>query len=404
MFRKHHPQPGSRPGTLLIAPDAPATRVRVVRYSRDSVVDQEISDISEVRLDAPKDEVTWIDVQGFGDEALLQQIAERFHIHPLAMEDVVNAPQRPKAELYSGQLLIIVRIVTMPTAMDVGVSQLGMIVGPQYVITFQDQYNDRFEPVLQRIARPTARLRQNGPSYLAYAILDTAVDAAYPVLESLGEQLEWLERQVIANPQPQLLSQVNRIRNRLVDVRRATWPQRDAVQALLVIDNDLIRDEVKVFLRDTYDHCVQTAEVIEMYRETASGLLNTYLSSVAHRSNEVMKVLTMMSSIFVPLTFIAGIYGMNFEHMPELSLTWMYPGVWCVMLATAAGMLWFFRRRGWISISRLNDAQHLDEAASPDLRNQPSPAARVRILEHDQLAPGRSDSTPPDGSQLRRAS
>ena len=324
----------------------------------------------------------WVDVQGFSDESVLHEIAVRFKIHPLAMEDVVNVPQRSKAEPYGEQMLIIARLIAIPDDDEVHLSQLGIFVGSNYVITFEDQPNNRLDPVRSRIANPTARLRGGGAGYLAYALLDTAVDAAYPVLEILGEQLESLEREVIADPRPALLKQVNLVRNRLVNVRRAIWPQRDAVQALLVTDCKVIDDDIKIFLRDTYDHCVQTAEVVEMYREMASGLLNTYMSSVAHRSNEVMKVLTIMSSIFVPLTFVAGIYGMNFEHMPELSYAYSYPFVWGVMVMTAFVMLWFFHKRGWIQIADLNEAKKKAAKQSKSNRNT---EVQTRVLEHDHV-------------------
>ena len=382
MFRKYHPKAGSRPGTLLISAEAPATRMRIVRYSRDSVTDEAVTDRSQLPSEFPDGEVCWIDVQGFGDEATLQLIAERYQIHPLAMEDMINVPQRPRAELHANQLLAIGRIVTMPNALDVRVSQIGLVMGANYVITFQESYSDRFEPIVRRLACPTARLRRHGAAYLAYAVLDMAVDTAYPVLETLGDQLELLERHVMVDPNPTLLRQINSIRNRLVNVRRAIWPQRDAVQALLVLDHDFISDEVKLFLRNTYDHCVQTSEVVDMYLEMSSGLINTYLSSVAHRSNEVMKTLTIMSSIFVPLTFLAGIYGMNFQHMPELDFAWSYPFIWCVMLATAGGMIWFFRQKGWIT---MNDVSGVDveslHGATPTEDEDPS--NRTRTLDHD---------------------
>ena len=383
MFRKHHPQPGARPGTLLITPDAAETRIRCVRYSRDSATDQEVTQVAEIPDDLQDNEVIWIDVQGFNDQAVLHDLASRFNIHPLAMEDVVNVPQRSKAELYGEQILIIARLISIPNDEEVHLSQLGIIVGSNYVITFEDQPNDRLEPVRTRITNPSARLRGSGAGYLAYAILDTTVDAAYPVLEVLGEQLESLEREVISDPRPSLLKQVNLVRNRLVNVRRAIWPQRDAVQSLLVTDSKVIDDDIKIFLRDTYDHCMQTAEVVEMYREMASGLLNTYMSSVAHRSNEVMKVLTIMSSIFVPLTFVAGIYGMNFENMPELGYRWSYPFIWGIMLSMAIGMLWFFYKRGWIHVADLNDSRN--QTAEGSLGNETPPLLRTHVLEHDHV-------------------
>jgi len=396
MFRKRHPQAGARPGTLLIGTDAAPTEVRVVRYSRDRVRCDTPRDVTGLRAELDPGEVTWIDVQGLGDEETLQSLAEQFDIHPLAMEDVVNVPQRPKTEPYAQHLLIIARLVPESGACASRAVQLSMFVGRNYVITFQDQHTRQFEPVLQRIQCPTARLRQNGADYLAYVILDTLVDGYYPLLETIGEQLELLERRVLADPHPELLQQINVAKNRLMNLRRILWPQREAVRSLLSEENELIGEVVRTFLRDTYDHCIQIADVVEMYRELTAGLLNMYLSSVAHRSNEIMKVLTIMSSVFVPLTFVAGIYGMNFEHMPELSLAWSYPLIWCIMGLTALGMLTFFYRKGWIRISRLPTA---DATAAQGRSTVAAPAAslRVRVLDHDR--PRTRDSRLPGAAE-----
>jgi magnesium transporter len=410
MFRKLHPQAGARPGTLLIGPDASTPRIRVMQFSPETVTEQEVDDVSTLSDCLPPDRVTWIDVQGFGDKETLQTIAQQFHIHPLAMEDIVNVPQRPKAEAYSQQILIIARTVSLPTPSCLEAEQLSLIVGPNYVITFQLRYGDRLEPVRQRIGSPDSRLRSSGADYLAYALLDTAVDDLYPVLATMGEQLESLESQILSSPHPSVLGQINTIRNQLMRLRRTIWPQRDAVRYLLSGENPLMGENVRTFLRDTLDHCEQMADVVEMYRETATGLLNTYMSAVAHRSNEVMKVLTIISSIFVPMTFVAGVYGMNFENMPELGLAWSYPVVWGIMLTLAVGMLSYFWRKGWLRVSPLTGAGGGDSPAMAggSLSNEGS-LGRVHVLQHDS-----SDSVGPtkamDGSdgqaerQLRPAS
>lgn len=381
MFRKQHPEAGARPGTLLIPSDAVSTKVRVVTYSRERV--REVRDCDPGQIELPEDSntVTWIDVRGYKDVALLETLASRFQIHPLALEDVVNEPQRPKAEMYDDHQLIVSRVVAMPASMDLQIRQLSIFLGPNYVITFQSTYSDLLNPVRQRLNRDSSRLRANGADYLAYALLDTAVDAYYPVIERLGELMEQLEYGVIHNPRPELLQRLNRVKNRLVNLRRCVWPQRDALQSLMSDENDLIGDDVQMYLRDTHDHCVQTSEVIEMYREMAMGLMNTYLSSVAHRSNEVMKVLTVVSSIFVPLTFLAGIYGMNFEHMPELEASWSYPTVWVAMLGIAGSMIWFFRQKGWIGLAPLDN-----EGAYTASENKQDPTMSISHTIGDQSA------------------
>jgi magnesium transporter len=294
-------------------------------------------------------------VQGFGDETTIRTIGEIFSLHPLVVEDVVNAPQRPKAETYDDQLLLIVRAVRSLRDGETELGQVSIIFGKNYVLTFQERYSDVLEPVLRRLRSGKGLMRRRKADYLAYAIFDTVVDAYYPVLEDIGDGLEQLEEVVITNPSPDVLKRLNRTKNQLVNLRRSIWPQREAVNTLIRDDNPLITDEVRVYLRDTYDHCVQTTEVVEMYREMVTGLLNTYLSSIANRTNDVMKVLTIMASIFIPLTFMAGIYGMNFENMPELQVWWAYPILWCAMIVTAAGMTVYFWRKGWIGSGNTED-------------------------------------------------
>jgi len=347
-FKKRHPDVGARPGTLMISDDAAQPKIRMISYDANECREMEINSAEELAVALDPGDVTWVDVQGFGDETLVKQISEVFSIHPLALEDIINLPQRPKAETYGSQSLIITRMVRVTGEAGIDMEQVSLLLGENCVVTFQERYGDILDPVRERIRLPTSRLRQNNSGYLAYAIIDTIVDGYYPVIEAIGDHLEHLEAVVMENPSTQVLRDLNQTKNMLVNLRRAVWPQREAVNSLIRDENKLIDDEVRIFFRDTYDHCVQTAEVIEMYREMATGLMNTYLSSVANRTNDVMKVLTIMASIFIPLTFLAGIYGMNFEHMPELHVRWAYPAVWITMLLTAGGMVAFFWRKGWL--------------------------------------------------------
>ncbi|MBN2473621.1 MAG: magnesium/cobalt transporter CorA [Pirellulales bacterium] len=348
-FKKRHPPVGARPGTLVIAQDAPPPKLHVVHYTPDDVREEDVQDIEQLHEALSEDTVTWVDVQGFGDEQTVRRIGEIFSLHSLAIEDVVNVPQRPKAEAYDEQLLVVTRMVRLVERLEIDTEQVSIVLGRNYVITFQERYGDVLDPVRRRIeGNKGAQFRGQKADYLAYAILDTIIDGYYPVLEALGDQLSELEDSVLTEPGPRLLGKLNRTKNMLVNLRRSMWPQRDSVSSLMRDTNPLIAQTTRTYLRDTYDHCVQTTEVIEMYREMITGLMNTYLSSVANRTNDVMKVLTIMASIFIPLTFLAGVYGMNFEHMPELRATWSYPLVWLVMFLLAAGMLLFFRRKGWI--------------------------------------------------------
>lgn len=348
MFHKRHPATGSRPGTLVISEDALPTRYSAVRYDREGVRDCEDIEIEALHGLIQEETVIWIKVQGLGDEEELRRIAQQFDMHPLLLEDIVNLPQRPKLETAEGQLLIITRALVPDSNVPGELEQISLLVGRHFVVTFEERYGETFDVVRQRLNNSQGFLRQSGADYLAYALLDVIIDGFYPVLETIGVRLEELEELVIANPSREVLDRLNRMRNRLALLRRRTWAQREAVQELLHDDSGLISRETIVFLRDTYDHCLQASEVVEMYRDSGSNLMNTYMSSVANRTNEVMKTLTIMSSTFIPLTFVAGIYGMNFEHMPELSSRWAYPVVWGVMLMIAFGMFSFFRVKGWI--------------------------------------------------------
>jgi magnesium transporter len=348
MFTKLHPQVGARPGTLVIPQQAPAPRIHLISYTVDDVKETDVDVVEQLHEAFSENSVTWIDVQGFGDKSLMQRIGDLFDLHPLLLEDVVNVPQRPKTEAYGDQLLVIVRMVRVDGPGELDMEQVSIVFTKDYVLTFQERYGDVLDPVRRRIRSGKGPIRQHGADYLAYAITDTIVDGYYPVLESIGNHLEELEDTVVAHPTPVILKQLNQLKNRLVNLRRGIWPQREAVNQLIRGDHQSVSEEVRVYLRDTYDHCIQTSEVAEMYREMVTGLMNTYLSSIANRTNDVMKVLTIMASIFIPLTFLAGIYGMNFEHMPELQVRWAYPIIWITMLAVAAGMIAFFRQKGWI--------------------------------------------------------
>ncbi len=357
LFRKRYTKIGAQPGTLVIPKEAPPPKISTIHYSESEHRVSSVDNVDELNEAFNESEVTWIDIQGFGDRSIMRKIGTLFDLHPLLLEDVVNVPQRPKVEPYGDQLLIIVRMVRVgeddehvETGIDI--EQVSLILAKNYVITFQERHGDILDPVRKRLASKKGIIRERGSDYLAYAIADSIIDAYYPVLEVVGNRLESLESAVIDDPSPAVLGELNRLKNQLINLRRAIWPQREAVNALVRGDHGLISDEVGVYLRDTYDHCIQTSEVAEMYREMITGLMNTYLSSVANRTNEVMKVLTIMASIFIPLTFMAGIYGMNFEHMPELKYTYSYAILWFAMGVVALGMLLFFKRKGWIGTRR----------------------------------------------------
>ncbi len=339
---------GARPGTLDIDADAPEPIIRVTQYNADNVEIFDIEDVSTLPGLIKREEVTWVDIQGFGNEKKLRGVAAAFDLHPIALENAVNSRQRPKAEIYDTYQLVITRAPSVDDNGELTVPQVCFIQGEGFLITFQERHLGFFDSVRARIARGGGMLREFGTDYLAYALIDAMIDRYYPVAQRLGDSIEDLEDWVVDNPHPVVLTRIHTIRRQLVLLRRIGYPQREAMHVLLRPQSTFFTEPVKVFARDTYDHANQIVESIDAYREMASDLAESYLSNVSHRSNEIMKVLTLMASIFIPLTFVAGIYGMNFEYIPELKFRNGYFVAWGVMTTLAVGMVFYFRRRGWI--------------------------------------------------------
>lgn len=342
-------EPGSLPGTLTIPTNAHCPKIVLIDYSPERANRVGINEPETCAQHLDTESVSWVDVQGLGSEDILKRLGKVFTLHPLVLEDVVNVPQRPKVEDYHHQLLIITRMVT-PTDNERGFisEQVSFILGPHYLLTVQEEYDvDTFHKVRDRIRFNRGQIRQRGADYLAYTLLDTIIDGFFPVLEDYGERLEALEDEVVMNPSRQTLESIYDLKRELLALRRAIWPQRDALNLLIRDGDKLISEEVRVYLRDCYDHAAQVMDMVEAYRELASGLMDVYLSSVGHRMNEVMKLLTVVSGIFIPLTFFTGLYGMNFQHMPELGWRWSYPVLLFMMGAIASGLVLFFWKRGW---------------------------------------------------------
>jgi magnesium transporter len=347
---RNKPPAGSSPGTLAVPEGGVRPRVRAVRYSAAGCEEREIHEPAELAAFCKPDGILWIDVQGLGERATLEWIGREFGLHPLVLADVVHVPQRPKCEAYEGAVFLVARRLRWKgePVDPVDERQVSLVLGARHVLSFQEGPDDVLEPVRARLVRGAGQIRAQGPDYLAYALLDAIVDEYLPILDKLGTCIEELEERVVARPTRALLGELAAVRHDLIAIRRDAWPQREALHALLRGDVPGIGEPVKVYLRDVHDHCVQVAEMVEVYREIASGLLNIYMTAVANRTNEVMKVLTVMATIFIPLTFLVGVWGMNFEHMPELHWRWAYPAVWLVMLGVAGALFVYFRRRGWI--------------------------------------------------------
>ncbi|MDM9584734.1 MULTISPECIES: magnesium/cobalt transporter CorA [unclassified Nostoc] len=354
-----HHQPGTIPGTIFIDADAPPPIIFLIDYNQTNFIREQIETPEECVPYLDAESVSWVDVQGLGSQDILQRLGKVFELHPLVLEDIVNVPERPKTEDYEDQLLFIARMVVAKEKICGFYSeQVSLILGKNYLLTVQEEpEHDCFEGVRSRIEKNKGIIRKQGADYLAYAVLDAIIDGFFPVLELYGERIEELEEEVVVRPTPQTLQNIYQIRRELLQLRRAIWPQRDAINSLIRDGSELISEEVRIYLRDCYDHTVQVMDMVETYRELASGLMDVYLSAVSNKMNEIMKVLTIVSTIFIPLTFVAGIYGMNFDtekspyNMPELNWYWGYPLCWAVMIAIAVSLLFFFWRRGWLQNS-----------------------------------------------------
>ena len=297
----------------------------------------------------------WVDVTGLADVALIEEVGKVFGLHRLALEDVINAHQRPKSEVFDEHVFIVARMLVPGAAVDS--EQVALFVGSNFLVTFQEKPGDAFDPVRTRLRSPISRIRQQSADYLAYALLDALIDGYFPVLEAIGEQVELLEDAVIARPQPEQVDRLHQIRRELLTLRRAIWPTRELVNALIRDEAPQFSETTRLYLRDCYDHAIQLMDIVETYREISSSLLDVYLSSQSTKMNEVMKVLTIIATIFIPLSFLAGVWGMNFNtaspwNMPELAWAFGYPVALLVMLVVALGLVYWFWRKGWIGRDR----------------------------------------------------
>ncbi len=339
---------------LEIPADAHSPKLVVIDYTSEwvrRIVPQALEDCQAM---AHTNSVTWLDVQGLGDAQILLRLGQIFGLHPLTLEDIVNVPQRPKFEEYEEHYLLVSRMV-VPHSRGFYSEQVSIVFGRNYVITFQEQPQyDCFNGVRDRIRNNKGVIRQEGADYLAYALLDALIDSFFPILETYDDRLEDLEEEATHQPARQTLSEIYSTKRELLVLLRAIRPQREAINRLLREGTRLVSPHVRTYMRDCYDQTIQIIETVEIYRELASGLVELYLSSVNNRLNEVVKVLTIVSTLFIPLTFIVGVYGMNFNtdrspwNMPELGWAYGYPAVWVLMLAVAGLLLFLFWRWGWL--------------------------------------------------------
>lgn len=327
-----------------------AVKVTVIDYDdaghfeeRDNA---DIDGLSEARETAP---VTWINVAGLHDVEIMEAIGHAFGIHPLLLEDILNTEQRPKIEQYDNYVYMILKLIHWREEPgQIETEQISIVLGSRFVITFQEQEKDIFDPLRLRIRSGKGNIRQHGADYLAYSLLDMVVDHYFLILENLGEQVELLEDELVSDPGTATLQKIHEIKHEMLFLRRSVWPLREVIGGLYRGESALFQESTLIYLRDVYEHTIQVIDTIETYRDIVSGLLDVYLSSVSNKMNEVMKVLTIIATIFIPLTFLTGLYGMNFQYIPELQWRWSYPMLWLILITISGAMLAYFRRKGWL--------------------------------------------------------
>lgn len=340
-------------GTLILAPGALPPVIDVMAYGPDECIERRITHPREIKELKDRYPVLWVNVDGLGSGQVIFEIGRLFDLHPLALEDVGHRHQRAKVEEFPQHTYIVARAVEYAEKLQT--QQVSFFLGSNYVVSFQERPRPaRVDPIRDRLRRETTKLRTSGPDYLVYSLVDALLDGYFPVLEKYAERLEELEDGIVKHYNEAIAAKIHDIKGELLVIRRALWPHREALNSLARNPNALIQDETRVYLRDCYDHALQLFELVETYRELASDLRDLFLSSASHRMNEIMKVLTIVSTTFIPLGFITGVYGMNFEHpdspwaMPERSFYYGYPAVITVMGTAAGAMLYYFYRKGWI--------------------------------------------------------
>ncbi|MEJ2475064.1 MAG: magnesium/cobalt transporter CorA [Desulfobacterales bacterium] len=343
--------PGTSPGTLVPAPEKKSakSRITLIAYDQDHYLKKEIESIEEALPLKDSPSVTWINIDGLHDIALIESIGRQFGIHPLTQEDIVNLGQRPKAEDFDDYIYIVFKMLSYRDGTDqIESEQVSLILGSNFLISFQEVPGDVMAPVRERIEKGKGRIRKAGCGYLAYALIDSVVDHYFLVLEAFGEKIEALEAELLSDPTPNSLQHLYAMKRDVIFFRKQVWPIREMLNRIVKEESPLIDKSVDVFISDVYDHTIQIIDTIESFRDLMAGLLDIYLSTISNRMNAIMKMLTIMATIFIPLTFIAGIYGMNFDYMPELKWHWAYPTLWAIFISIFVGMLAWFKHKKWL--------------------------------------------------------
>lgn len=351
MHKKRSIKTGLPPGSLIHIGEkkAESVRISILDYDENQFQEKEAKTIEECFPFKDKPTTTWINIDGLHQVDIIEKIGKKFDFHPLLLEDILNTEQRPKIEDFETHIYIVLKMLYYDEKTnEITSEQISIIFGHNFVISFQEKEGDIFDPIRERIRTGKGRIRKMGADYLAYSLMDGIVDSYFIILEKLGENIEDVEETMITDPKPETLRGIHSLKRKMISLRKSVWPLREVLSALERSDSSLIREPTRIYLKDVYDHTIQVIDTVETYRDVLSGMLDVYLSSISNKMNEIMKVLTIIATIFIPLTFIAGVYGMNFEFMPELGWRWGYPAIWVVMISVGILMLVYFRKKKWI--------------------------------------------------------
>ncbi|MBC8014148.1 MAG: magnesium/cobalt transporter CorA [Sporomusaceae bacterium] len=342
---------GLPPGTLLHIGAARSEKIKITMmcYSKEDWTEKQFTNVDELLQYEYSAGMRWVHVNGIHRVDVVEKIGNKFALHPLVLEDIVNTNQRPKLEENENYIYIVLKMINHDEHKNkIDFEQISIIVGRNYILSFQENDNHTFHQIRDRVKKTDSRIRTKGIDYLAYAMIDCVVDHYYVALEYLGEKIEILEDRLMVDPGPNALKDIHHLKNEMLFVRKAIWPLREVINALARGDSPLFDHDTLIYLRDVYDHIIQVFDAIEMYRDMVTGMFDIYISSVSYKLNEVMKVLTIIATIFIPLTFIVGLYGMNFKYMPELEWEWGYAAVLLFMSIITIGMILYFRKKKWI--------------------------------------------------------
>jgi len=351
LVKRHSKKAGLPPGTLVYVGEKKMEKVRIryIDYDDTEFREKEAGKIEECFPFKTTPTVTWINIDGLHEIEIIEKLGKQFEFHPLVLEDILSTEQRPKYEDFDKYIFIVLKMLYYNQELQVIESeQISILLGDNFVITFQERIGDVFEPTRERIRNSKGRIRKMGPDYLAYALIDAIVDSYFAILENVGEKIESMEEDLVSDPTEKTLQQIHTMKREMILMRKAVWPLREVISGVQRSETSVIKESTGAYLRDVYDHTIQIIDTIESFRDMVSGMLYIYMSSISNKMNAVMKVLTIIATIFIPLTFVAGIYGMNFEHMPELKWKWAYAGVWVIMAIITAIMLTYFRRKKWL--------------------------------------------------------